>query len=81
VIETGAELGSLADIAARMDATADILEKWGVKFDAVIGMRMAAGNLRARHDHADPCDECPCVQAERERWEGDGHGDDCMRAP
>lgn len=37
--------------------------------------------LDARHDHADPCDECPCVQAERERWEGEGHGDDCRRNP
>lgn len=31
--------------------------------------------------HADPCDDCPCVQAERERWEGEGHGEDCRRNP
>lgn len=40
-----------------------------------------ADSLDARHDHADPCDDCPCVQAERERWEGEGHGDDCRRNP
>ena len=69
-----AQLGSLHEIANEMCRLAQSYEHWAPEDSKLL--YLWAGDLRARHDHADPCDDtaCPCRKAEADDWRDQGLG-------
>ena len=62
------KLGSLHKIANEMACLAQSYEHWAPEDSKLL--YLWAGELRAHHDHADPCDDeaCPCRKAEADEW-------------